>query len=177
MSGYAIHLAKQELLNHMLQVGGRAAVHLHSPEQVIEASFEIELTDTHARCTVELGGHTGQLTLRRTDRANHLHLRDFIQDMANGRHENAALAPAHATTAGPAEKPALCDEDESTLRLICRHGGGRKLACQAQVSVHIAGSYHALLSLDSATEHLTAASAGLLYACLAGRIEHLLEHA
>lgn len=172
MSGYAIHLAKQELLNHMLQVGGKATVHLHRPEQVIEASFDIELTDTQARCWVELGGHTGQVTLRRADRANHLHLRDFIQDIANGRADTAELAPA-AAVAAPTS-PGLSAEDESTLRYICRHGGTRLLGAQALVSVHVAGTCHALLSVGSTSEHLTAATAGELYASLATRLDQLL---
>lgn len=173
MSGYAIHLAKQELLNHMLQVGGKAAVHLHRPEQVIQAAFEVELSETQARCTVELGGHTGEITLRRSDRANHLHLRDFIQDIANGRLESAAPAPAAATVQVPRRE--LSAEDESSLRYICRHGGNRTLACEVLVSVHIAGTCHALLSLAATTAHLTAPTSGELYAELANRIEQLLD--
>lgn len=134
MSGYAIHLTKQELLNHMLQVGGKAAVHLHSPEQVIEASFEVELTDTKARCSVELGGHTGQLTLRRTDRANHLHLRDFIQDMANGRHESADPRPAPACATE--SHPALCQNTLRELDRVTKHGGTFSPWQGAVIAVH-----------------------------------------
>lgn len=175
MSGYAIPLAKQELLNHMLQVGGKAAVHLHRPEQVIQASFEVELTDTQARCRVELGGHTGEITLRRADRANHLHLRDLIEDIANGRVESAAPAPAAAAVQVPRRE--LSAEDESSLRYICRHGGTRTLACEALVSVHIAGTCHALLSLPPTTVHLTAPTTSELYAAAANRIEQLLDAA
>ena len=77
----------------MLQVGGAAVCPLQRPEQTIHASFEVELTDTTALINVDLGGHTGELTLKRSDRANHLHLRDFIQDIANGRIESAQPAP------------------------------------------------------------------------------------
>ncbi|BFT61802.1 hypothetical protein [Pseudomonas moorei] len=93
MNSYLIPLAKQELLHHMLQVGGAAVCPLQRPEQTIHASFEVELTDTTALINVDLGGHTGELTLKRSDRANHLHLRDFIQDIANGRIESAQPAP------------------------------------------------------------------------------------
>lgn len=93
MNSYLIPLAKQELLHHMLQVGGTAVCPLQRPEQTIHASFEVELTDTTALINVDLGGHTGELTLKRSDRANHLHLRDFIQDIANGRIESAQPAP------------------------------------------------------------------------------------
>lgn len=172
MNHYSIPLAKQELLHHMLQVGGKAAVHLHCPEQVIQADFSVELTDTHARCSVELGGHTGEVTLRRRDLANHLHLRDFIEDMANGRHESAAPAPAKATST--TLQPGLTTADEQSLRDICRFGGTRQLACAAQVSVHIAGTHHALVTLGTVTEHLNAASGGSLYAEVAIRLDQLL---
>ena len=93
MNNYLVPLAKQELLHHMLQVGGAAVCPLQRPEQTIHASFEVELTDTTALINVDLCGHTGELTLKRSDRANHLHLRDFIQDIANGRIESAQPAP------------------------------------------------------------------------------------
>lgn len=97
MNNYLIPLAKQEFLHHMLQVGGRAVCPLQRPEQTIHARFDVELTDDNAVINVDLGGHSGQLTLKRSDRANHLHLRDFIQDIANGRIESARLAPASTT--------------------------------------------------------------------------------
>ncbi|OYQ00837.1 hypothetical protein [Pseudomonas mandelii] len=93
MNSYLIPLAKQELLHHMLQVGGAAVCPLQRPEQTVHANLEVELTDTSAVINVDLGGHTGELTLKRSDRANHLHLRDFIQDIANGRIESAQPAP------------------------------------------------------------------------------------
>ncbi|MDQ0124286.1 hypothetical protein J2W17_003234 [Pseudomonas lini] len=93
MNSYLIPLAKQELLHHMLQVGGAAVCPLQRPEQTIHASFEVELTDDSAVVSVDFGGHTGELTLKRSDRANHLHLRDFIQDIANGRIESAEPTP------------------------------------------------------------------------------------
>lgn len=96
MSHFVIPLDKQELLHHMLQAGGKALCPLHRPEQTIHASVEVELSGTSAVINVELGGHTGELTLKRSDRANHLHLRDFIQDIANGRIESADPAPGSA---------------------------------------------------------------------------------
>jgi hypothetical protein len=92
MNSYLIPLATQELLHHMLQVGGASVCPLQRPEQTIHAKFEVELTETTAVINVDLGGHTGELTLKRADRANHLHLREFIQDIANGRIESAQPA-------------------------------------------------------------------------------------
>jgi len=67
----------------MLQVGGSAVCGLTRPEQTIHASFDVELTEEHAVVTVEVSGETRQIKLKRKDRANHLHLRDFIQQAAN----------------------------------------------------------------------------------------------
>ena len=94
MNSYLIPLSKQELLHHMLQVGGSAVCPLQRPEQTIHASFEVELTDDSAVISVDFGGQTGELTLKRSDRANHLHLRDFIQDIANGRIESDDPTPS-----------------------------------------------------------------------------------
>lgn len=97
MNSYLIPLAKQELLHHMLQVGGAAVCPLQRPEQTIHASFEVELTDTTALINVDLGGHTGELTLKRSDRANHLHLRISSRtsrtaalSRRNPRHQNSS---------------------------------------------------------------------------------------
>lgn len=93
MNSYLIPIAKQDLLHQMLQAGGAAVCPLLRPEQTILAKFEVELTDVNAVISVDLGEHTGELTLKRSDPANHLHLREFIQDIANGRIESAEPAP------------------------------------------------------------------------------------
>ena len=109
MNDYLIPLAKQELLHHILQVGGAAVCPLQRPEQTIHASFEVELTDDNAVISVDFGGHSGHLTLKRSDRANHLHLRDFIQDIANGRIESAQP---------PAPNPELVDLATQMQRML-----------------------------------------------------------
>ena len=118
MNSYLIPLAKQELLHHMLQVGGSAVCPLQRPEQTIHASFEVELTDESAVISVDLGGHTGELTLKRSDRANHLHLRDFIQDIANGRIESAQPAPAAERLSRAAQIQQMLDESQALLNSV-----------------------------------------------------------
>ena len=115
MNSYLIPIAKQELLHHMLQVGGAAVCPLQRPEQTIHASFEVELTDTSAVINVDFGGHTGELTLKRSDRANHLHLRDFIQDIANGRIESAAPPPAQEQPSRAEQIQQMLSESEALL--------------------------------------------------------------
>ena len=118
MNNYRIPLAKQELLHHMLQVGGTAICPLQRPEQTIHASFEVELTDDSAIISVDFGGHTGELTLKRSDRANHLHLRDFIQDVANGRIESAEPAPPPEQPTRTAQIQQMLAESEALLNNV-----------------------------------------------------------
>lgn len=115
MNSYLIPLAKQELLHHMLQVGGAGVCPLHRPEQTIHASFEVELTDDSAVICVDFGGYTGELTLKRSDRANHLHLRDFIQDIANGRIESAEPSPPTVQPDTAARIQQMLAESEALL--------------------------------------------------------------
>jgi hypothetical protein len=119
MNDYLIPLAQQEVLHHLLQVGGAAVCPLQRPEQTIHARYEVELTDHHAVISVDFGNHSGQLTLKRSDRANHLHLREFIQDIANGRIESAqpsAPNPDLAQLAGQMNR--MLDESEALINGI-----------------------------------------------------------
>lgn len=134
MTYYTIPLAKQELLHHMLQVGGSAVVHLHSLDQVIEASFTVELNDTQATIKVTLGEHQAELTLRRANRANHLALRDFIEDIANGRHESADPRPAPACAAE--STAALCQATLRELDRVTKQGGSFSPWADAVIAVH-----------------------------------------
>ena len=118
MNSYLIPLAKQELLHQMLQVGGAAICPLQRPEQTIHASFEVELTDDSAVISVDFGGHTGELTLKRSDRANHLHLRDFIQDIANGRIESAEPATPPEQPTRTAQIQQMLAESEALLNNV-----------------------------------------------------------
>ncbi|MFK9080207.1 hypothetical protein [Pseudomonas neuropathica] len=118
MNSYFIPLAQQDLLHHILQVGGAAVCSLKRPEQTIHANFEVELTDDSAVISVDLGGHTGELTLKRSDRANHLHLRDFIQDIANGRIESTEASPPTEQLGSAAQIQQMLAESEALLNSI-----------------------------------------------------------
>lgn len=115
MNSYLIPLPEQELLHRMLQVGGTAVCPLHRAEQSIQASFKVELTDRSAVIDVDFGDHTGQLTLKRSDPANHLRLRDFIQDIANGRIESAAPAPVQEQLSRPRQVQQMLEESQALL--------------------------------------------------------------
>lgn len=78
----------------------------------------MELTDDSAVISVDLGGHTGELTLKRSDRANHLHLRDFIQDIANGRIESAEPTPSPEQPSSAAQIQQMLAESEALLNNV-----------------------------------------------------------
>lgn len=118
MTSFLIPLAKQDLLHHMLQVGGAAVCPLQRPEQTIHASFEVELTDDNAVIRVDFGHHTGELTLKRSDCANHLHLRDFIQDIANGSFESAEPSPPPEQPSSAAQIQQMLAESEALLNNV-----------------------------------------------------------
>ena len=118
MNSYLIPLAQQDLLHHMLQVGGVAICPLQRPEETIHASYEVELTDDSAVISVDLGSHTGELTLKRSDRANHLHLRDFIQDIANGRIESAEPMPSPEQFGSTEQIQQMLAESEALLKYV-----------------------------------------------------------
>lgn len=175
MNHYSIPLAKQELLHHMLQVGGAAAVHLHSLEQVIEAHFIVELTDTQAITKVKLGDHQAELTLRRTDRANHLHLRDFIEDIANGRHESAAPRPAPACSAKP--EPELSKNDQRELDRVSKDGGTCTLESGVVLAVHATPhqSARTAIAVIGNSTHMVSGSLSSVYMMLVDRITQQQE--
>lgn len=89
MSDFLIPFARQELLRHMLQTGGKAICPLQWAKTAVSAHIDVELTEEVAIIQVKLGDLRGQLTLQRTAPTGYLQLRDFIQDIANGRLESS----------------------------------------------------------------------------------------
>lgn len=175
MTAYRIQLAKQELLHHMLQVGGEAAVELTRPEQTIRAEFSVELAEATSVIRVAIGDRSDQITLRRRDRANHLHLRDFIEQIANGQIESGRDVEPRSSDGDPAQ-PALSTEDERALREVLRTGGQITLAGSLTVAIHLSPSSNlatGILGKGTATR-ICSGSRGDVYASLATQAEELL---
>ncbi|WEJ22984.1 hypothetical protein N0B28_06780 [Pseudomonas sp. SD17-1] len=87
MNAFVIPFAQQDLLHQVLAAGGVTSCPLYRPAVQFDAEIEVELSDEHAHIKVAFRELSGSLTLPRSDRANHLHLREFIQDVANERTE------------------------------------------------------------------------------------------
>lgn len=175
MSAYCVPFARQELLHHMLRTGGCAVCELVDGQRRIQASFNVELTDNLALVKVALGDQTGELSLRRASQGNHVRLRNFLEEIANG-HLETAKGPRPAEAQDTPQ--VLSSQDESLLRHISRQIGTRMLDCGAVVSVHPATDepmqLHALVSCRGKTELLTAPTSGELYVSMAVLIERQL---
>jgi hypothetical protein len=175
MSAYRIPLARQELLHHMLQVGGAATVELSRPEQTLRADFSVELTDASALIAIEIGGRSDRLTLKRRDRANHLHLRDFIEEIANGQVESAREVEPR-----PLEEPhvpqTLSELDERALRTVTRTGGQATVAGCLHVTVHLSPDSNKATGIvgKGSNTRVCSGSRGDVYASLASHAEELL---
>ncbi|RWU18088.1 hypothetical protein DM813_25845 [Pseudomonas alkylphenolica] len=85
MSEYIVPLRNVMLLQHALDKGGETICPVQRPELTINAEVFVETDAKTHRVTVTFGPQKGSLTLQRDDTAKYQHLRDFIQDLANGR--------------------------------------------------------------------------------------------
>ncbi|PLP87397.1 hypothetical protein CYD26_21510 [Pseudomonas sp. FFUP_PS_473] len=92
MSEYSIPLHRVMLLQHTLEHGGTVTCKLHRPEASVEAQVNVENDDTTHHIKVTLGPLASSLTLPRDPATKYQQLRDFLQDLANGRADTAAQA-------------------------------------------------------------------------------------
>lgn len=78
---------------------------------------------------VEMGGEKHSITLKSTCPQRHIDLADFIDAIANGRVDSAALAPARVSRLAlmPEPEPLLDATQEAELQLLVRKGGAGDL--------------------------------------------------
>ncbi|HDS0929601.1 TPA: hypothetical protein QDZ23_004300 [Pseudomonas putida] len=90
MSEFQIPLRQIMLLQSTLDKGGTAICKLQRPEASVDAQVEVENDTTHHRIKVTLGPLTSSLSLPRALSTKCQSLRDFLQDLANGRADSGA---------------------------------------------------------------------------------------
>ncbi|MNM57686.1 hypothetical protein D3C81_689000 [compost metagenome] len=90
MNEFQIPLRQIMLLQSTLEKGGTAICKLQRPEVSVDAHVEIENDTTHHRVKVTLGPLCSSLSLPRALSTKCQSLRDFLQDLANGRADSAA---------------------------------------------------------------------------------------
>ena len=88
MSEFAINLRRVMLLERTLENGGTTTCPLRRPETSADAHIQVENDDRDHHLQVRFGPYTGSITLRRGDSTKYMSLRDFLQDVANGRTES-----------------------------------------------------------------------------------------
>lgn len=87
MSEFIIPLSRVMLLQHVLENGGSTSCPLRRPETTFDAQVQIENDLRTHQVKVTFGPLSGSLTLQRGDSSKYMALRDFLQDVANGRTE------------------------------------------------------------------------------------------
>lgn len=94
---------------------------------MFKLQVERGLTDT--ACVVELGGQRHSITVGSADPQRHIVVADFIDAIANGRVDSAAVAPARVTRMPlmPEPAPLLDSAQEAALHLLVRKGGALDL--------------------------------------------------
>jgi|GEM_PF-790946 len=88
MSDFTIKLRRVMLLERTLENGGNTTCPLNRPETSLDAHILVENDDRDHHLQVRFGPYTGSITLRRGDSTKYMALRNFLQDVANGRTES-----------------------------------------------------------------------------------------
>ncbi|MFW3895920.1 hypothetical protein [Pseudomonas bharatica] len=94
MSAYQVPLGSVMLLQQVLEKGGTTTCPVRRQQDWDIATIDAEVNQDTASVRVEFKSLARRLRLQRGDSANHLHLRDFIQDLANDRSDAVAKALA-----------------------------------------------------------------------------------
>ena len=92
MSDYNISLRQVMLLQNTLEHGGTASCQLRRPETCLEANISVENDEDTHHIKVSLGPLASSITLARDPSTKYQSLRDFLQDLANGRAESGSLS-------------------------------------------------------------------------------------
>ena len=92
MSEFCIPLTRVMGLERTLEAGGCSKCTLRRPETTLDARITVENDDTTHHIKVEMGELTSSMTLPRKLVTKWQSLRDFLQDLANGRADSGAMS-------------------------------------------------------------------------------------
>ena len=96
MTDYTLSLKRVMLLQKTLDEGGFTTCPLQRPETTTDAVIQVENDNEVHRLSVRFGPLHSSITLKRRDAAKYLALRDFLQDVANGRADSGTESQAAA---------------------------------------------------------------------------------
>lgn len=97
MTDYTLSLKRVMLLQKTLEGGGFTTCPLQRPEATTDALIQVENDHEVHRLSVRFGPLHSSITLKRRDAAKYLALRDFLQDVANGRADSGTESQAAAS--------------------------------------------------------------------------------
>ncbi len=92
MSEFSIPLTRVMGLERTLESGGVTKCTLRRPETTLDARITVENDDTTHYIKVEIGELTSSMTLPRKLVTKWQSLRNFLQDLANGRADSGAIS-------------------------------------------------------------------------------------
>jgi len=92
MSEFTIPLSRIMVLERTLEHGGTATCKLQRPETSLDAQVYVENDSTTHHIKVTMGPLTSSLSLPRRLATKCQSLRDFLQDLANGRADSGAMS-------------------------------------------------------------------------------------
>ncbi len=93
MSTYALTHASEVALANLAKFGGDDTMLLIKPAHELRATVSVEPQHKQLAASVTVNGTRNTLTLQSADPANPLHLREFIEGIANGTLDTAASGP------------------------------------------------------------------------------------
>ncbi|WP_095153972.1 hypothetical protein [Pseudomonas sp. Irchel 3E13] len=85
MNEYTVPLRRVMLLQATLENGGTATCQMRRPETSTDMHIAVENDDRTHHLKATFGPITGSLTLQRGDTAKYMALRDYLEELANGR--------------------------------------------------------------------------------------------
>jgi len=92
MSEFTLPLKQVMLLQNVLDAGGTTHCLLSRPEITCPAVIHVENDSAAHHLNVQFGPCMASLTLNRNEPSKYMALRDFLQDVANGRTESGRLS-------------------------------------------------------------------------------------
>ncbi|WP_052969500.1 hypothetical protein [Pseudomonas sp. 21] len=168
MNDFTISLATHELLHHMIQVGGLAVCKLEREASAITANFEVLLEGDTTRVKVLIGDYNGEINLVSGFPSNHIKLRNFLEDIANGRVESGRPRDPLPSAL------AMTSEDHAKIESVIACGGYRKLATGHVITVHRRPSGGTAMVVSEHSESLLVS--GSVNDLLLAVVEHVESH-
>jgi hypothetical protein len=171
MSDFRIPLPEHDLIHQLVSYGGKMDCPLQRLDQRITASLNVTDEGRNTRARVVVGDYSGEILLNSALLSNHLRLRNFIEDMANGRIESGRLREPNVSSVATPSMP-VCDAED--LETLIDAGGFQRLSTGHMVTVHRGTKRITGIIVSDAGTHIVSGSPNDLRTALTEHIESQL---